>query len=453
MSIGAGNPLPDRGIRAYLAQLAGLFRSKLARDTGKVFLGNLGGQGINFLAILLLIRNLEPAQFGLFSTALALMMLASQFSDLGISTGFVRYASVYLKESPPTAEKLFKITLLFKAGIGSLVLALGLLISPWLARGVFHSPELVNLFRVAFLGSLGLTMWGFLQAVLQAREWFAKYAWINVFNNSLKLLGVAALLLWHRLSADRALWILAVVPFVGFLLDGILIPRGFVQTRIWNQQGKAIFSELFRFSKWVTLSTLCTMVLLRLEVFMLQSLAGSQAVGIFNSANQLAMIFPILTNSLTISLLPKVSSYRTRDEILSYIRKVLKVAPAVILVFACGILVSGPIVTALFGSKYLDSIPIFKVLLLAFSVSVILNPMSLILYSLERPSFFFLINLLQLMLAIPMNLGLIPRFGGFGASFTVLAIRLLALFMVAAWIIRYVRSGGSRHDRKAENMA
>jgi O-antigen/teichoic acid export membrane protein len=370
------------------------------------------------------------------------MLLASQFSDLGISTGFVRYASVYLKSSKLKADVLLKATLYFKLAVGLVVLVFGLLFSPLIAERIFGAPSLVSLLRIAFIGSLGLTLWGFLQAVLQAREWFVKYAWINIFNNSLKLLGVILLIYGGLLAESRALLVMALVPFVGFLVDGLLVPKGFLRANIWTTEGKDVFAELFHFSKWVTLSTLCTMFLMRLDVLMLQGLSDSTAVGIYNSANQLAMIFPLVTNSLTIALLPKVSSYRTKQEVLYYVRKVVKIVPVVIVLLLFGYALSEPVINWLFGAKYLGAIPIFKVLLVAFSISVILNPISLILYSLEKPGFFFVVNLFQILLAVPMNYFLIPRYGAVGASYTSLAVRMLAFILIFTWILKFIIKGG-----------
>jgi O-antigen/teichoic acid export membrane protein len=426
------------GLRNYLLQIMDLFRTQFVRDTGKVFLGNLGGQGINFLAILLLIRNLEPDQFGVFSTALAVMMLASQFSDLGITTGFVRYASAYLKDSPSKADALFKITLYFKLAVGLVVFVGGEIAAPLVADRIFHLPRLVPLLQVAFLGSLGLTLWGFLQAVLQAREWFAKYAWINVFNNALKLLGICALLLWHQLSVERALWVMALVPFVGFLLDGLLVPKGFLRANIRGPQEREIFKELFHFSKWVTMSTLCTMFLMRLDVLMLQGLTDSKSVGIYSSANQLAMIFPLLTNSLTIALLPKISKLRVREELLGFYMKVIKLIPFIAVALIVMLTISDTAIIFLFGDKYAESVPIFKIFIIAYSLSIILNPIALTAYSLNKPNILFVMNLMQLIIFVPLNLLLIPRFGAIGASWTVLTIRVFALFFVSYWVLSSV---------------
>lgn len=435
-------------INQQLLDLSNLFRSKTLRDTGLVFAGNLAGQGLGFLATVIVIRHLGPAGFGLFSTAIAVMGLASQFSDLGISTGFVRYAALYLKQDQLKADILFKITLYLKLGIGLIVLIIGLVISKPLAHCLFKAPELTVLLRLAFIGSLGATLWGYLQAILQAKEWFLKYAWINVFNNSIKLVGILILVLYNQLSALNAMWILTLVPFAGFFVDSLIVPKGFLKSKGLPEEHKLVFSELFHLSKWVTLSTLCTMFLMRLEVFMLQALSTPENVGIYNSANQLATIFPLITGSMTIALLPKISSYKTRPDLINYINKVIKVIPVVIIIFIPMFVLSDYLIPALFGAKYTSSIDVFKVLLSAFAVSVILNPISMVFYSINRLQLLSMLNIIQLLIAAPLNYYTITHFGAIGASYTSLSIRLFALSYITYWLFSYFKKGDQLYENK-----
>lgn len=428
-----------------------ILRSKTIRDTGLIFAGNLAGQGIGFLATLLVIRHLGPVQFGLFSTAIAVMGLASQFSDMGISTGFVRYAALYLKQNQHKADILFKITLYLKLGIGCSVLLIGLIIAKPLAVHIFKTPELTQLLRLAFIGSLGATLWGYLQAILQAKGWFFKYAWINVFNNSVKLIGILLLVLFNKFTTNNAMWILALVPFAGFFVDGLIVPKGFLKTKALPDENKLIFNELFHLSKWVTLSTLCTMFLMRLDILMLQTLTTPENVGIYNSANQLAMIFPLVTGSMTIALLPKISAYHSKKELIQYINKVFKLAPLILLFFIPFILTSHIFIPLVFGPKYINAVNIFRILIMAFSISIIINPISIIFYSINKAKLLTVMNIIQFIIAIPLNYYLINNFGAIGAACTSLAIRLFALVYVSYWLYRYFKNE-SEHYNEANTL-
>jgi len=64
-----------------ISEVIQLSKSKIAKDSAIVLTGNILGAGLGFIATILIVRTLGPAQFGLFSVALAVMGIATQFSD------------------------------------------------------------------------------------------------------------------------------------------------------------------------------------------------------------------------------------------------------------------------------------------------------------------------------------------------------------------------------------
>ena len=90
-----------------ISEIIQLSKSKIARDSSIVLAGNILSAGLGFIATILITRTLGPAQFGLFSVALAVMGIASQFSDFGVGTGMVRFASLYLKNDNQKANLMF----------------------------------------------------------------------------------------------------------------------------------------------------------------------------------------------------------------------------------------------------------------------------------------------------------------------------------------------------------
>ena len=242
------------------------------------------------------------------------------------------------------------------------------------------------------------------------------------------------------------MWVLAMVPFAGFFLDGLIVPKGFLKVKGSREENRTVFFELFHLSKWVTLSTMCTMFLMRMEVLMLQSLSTPEAVGIYNSANQLAMIFPLVSGALTVSLLPKISAYKTDLDLFIYIKKVCRIIPVVLAAILPLVLCSRSMIPVIFGIKYAQSAGIFQVLLFAFAIGIVLNPISLVFFTINQVRFLSAINIFQLIIAVPLNLYLIPRYGALGASWTCLAIRLFALCYITFWLFRYFRKGPSPHE-------
>jgi O-antigen/teichoic acid export membrane protein len=426
-------------VKQTIQDLATLFRSKTLRDTGLVFTGNLAGQGIGFLATVIVIRHLGPVRFGLFSTAIAVMGLASQFADMGLGTGFVRYASLYLKEDQRKADILFKVTLYLKLAVGLLVLLIGMLIAKPLAVFVFKAPELIPLLQLAFIGSLGASLWGYLQAILQAKEWFVKYAWINVFNNSIKLFSIVYLLLTNAISENNAMLVLALVPFAGFFVDGLIVPKKFLKVKEKPEERNAIIIKLIHFSKWITLANLCTMLISRVDIFMLQSLSSPYQVGIYSGASQLATIFPIITSSITTSILPKVSALKDKTQLAEFVNTVTKLTPYLLILLLITLGIAKPLIKLLFGYKYLNSVSIFYLLVVSFVCGVYVNQLSLVAFSLNKVRFLTFVIYIQLPMSIMLNYYLIPLYGGMGASISTLIIKTFGNIIICWYIFKILR--------------
>ncbi|WP_243384745.1 flippase [Geothrix alkalitolerans] len=421
----------DRG-RALIA-------GRTARNTLLVTGGNLAGQAIGFVANLWLMRRLGPESYGRFGVAVAMMMLASQLSDIGITTGFVRYMALYHRDAPAKASRLLRLTFLLKLGVGAAVLAGGWTLSGVMAGRFLHAPELAPLLRIAFVGSLGATLFGFFQAVFQAGERFGPYVRSNVSNNVLKV-GLVIGAGWGGwLQPLSAIGIFALVPFlgaVGALASLRKEERRDIFTGPWDSE---LAHVLIGFSKWITFSTVCVLVFNNIDTFLLQRLSSAREVGLYTSAWQLASIFPVVTGALTTAITPKVSGYRTAEEMDRHMQKVKSVTGVAIVGFLVLSGLSNLIIKILLGQQYIAAISIFNILLLSFMISLIMAPVSVLFFTMDKPQVLSWLNLIQLLMVVVLDLALIPKFGGIGAAISALIIRFFAIPYMFILLKKYRR--------------
>jgi len=249
-----------------ISEFIQLSKSRIAKDSAIVLTGNILGAGLGFIATILITRTLGPAQFGLFSLALAVMMIASQLSDFGISTGLVRFASLYLKTDKLKADLMFKVSLKVKLIVSMSIFLIGFLVSPSLAIYVFKKSELIFPLKLAFIGTFGASLVGYISATLQARQSFKKFTLINLINPVGKFALIGLLFLTCKLNFLNALTTVITLPFIAFLIGSLIIPKDFLRAK--GDESKALH-ELFHFSKWILISTFCVMIFNRLDVLML----------------------------------------------------------------------------------------------------------------------------------------------------------------------------------------
>ena len=408
-----------------------LSKSKIAKDSAIVLTGNILGAGLGFIATILIVRTLGPAQFGLFSVALAVMAIASQFSDFGIGTGLVRFASSYLKNDNQKANLMFKVSLKLKLIITTLVFLIGFFVSESLAVHVFGKPELIFPLKLAFIGAFGASLVAYITATLQARQSFKKFTLVNILNPLGKLTLIGLLFLTYKLNLLSALTTVIILPFIAFLIGSLIIPRDFLRAK--GDENEA-FHELFHFSKWILVSVFCVMIFNRLDVFMLAYFKTTEIVGYYSAAYTFAFVFPLITGTITTILLPKVSELSEKEQLREYTKKSLKFTTPIIFPLIFLLFISRPVILFIYGSEYLPSAIIFQILICSFALSIVINPIGLIIYSLNTPEILAYLNIMQLGFNFFGNLFLIPPYGAVGAAIATLLVRVVGTIFIGGYV-------------------
>ncbi len=409
-----------------LAQnLADVLRSRTMRQTAFVLLGNGLSAALGFVAIVLVSRQLGPAAFGLFSAATAVLALATDLSDLGMNAGLIRFASLYIGQADfAKATLIFNIALKIRLLVSSVAFGLVFLLARPLAAYLLREPALATPLRIAICGIYGASLFSVALAMLQSYQFFGQVVTVNAVQGLARIAALLGLLLLDRFQLEGVLTVYVTVPLLAFLVAVFLLPGGSFR---WQACDRALAGQLMSFSKWIMLSILCVTLFNRLDVFMLTRLTDSEQVGIYSSAYKLAFVFPIITGALTTVLFPKVSALTGSEEIRWYLRRVLLLGVPVLAMLPLLLLIAGPLVTFIFGSEYVASIPIFRILLAAFAISIVANPIGLVFYALDKPQMLTLLNALQLAFNFLANLWLVPRWGGVGAAWATMGVRVITV--------------------------
>ncbi|GAG58130.1 unnamed protein product, partial [marine sediment metagenome] len=402
-----------------ISEIIQLSKSRIAKDSAIVLTGNTLSAGLAFITTILITRTLGPAEFGLFALALAVIGIASQFSDFGIGTGMVRFASLYLKNDNQKANLMFKVSLKLKLIITTLVFLIGFFASESLAVNVFGKPELIFPLKLAFIGAFGTSLVAYITATLQARQSFKKFTFVNIITPFGKLTLVGLLFLTYKLNLFSALTTVIILPFIAFLIGSLIIPRDFLRAK--GDENKT-FHELFHFSKWVLVSVFCVMIFQRLDVLMLSYFKTTEVVGYYSAAFNLAFAISLVTGSLITVLLPEVSSLVGRNTIQNYIRKSLKYTGLLVCFLVPVLIISGPLILFLYGTQYEGSIIIFTILFAIRLLGVVVSPLGLVFYTLNKPQLAAYLNVLQLSGNFMGNYLMIPVYGAIGAALSTLII-------------------------------
>jgi O-antigen/teichoic acid export membrane protein len=184
------------------------------------------------------------------------------------------------------------------------------------------------------------------------------------------------------------------------------------------------FIQIYKLGFWVFLSSLAVMVIMRLDMMMLQKMSTSLEVGYYSIAMNLAMIFPLITASLVTTLLPKMNEFLKNHTVKDYVLRVLSKTKYVVAILIVMELLSPFVIKLLFGEQYAESISVFQILLVAFTFGVIINPISLVMYSINKAYLLTAMNWVQLPLNYFGNLLLIPIWQADGAALSTIFLKM-----------------------------
>ncbi len=399
------------------------YKSTVLQDLLKVLSGNIVAQGIGFLTIILISRDLGPEQYGIFSLLLSIFTIAVQVSDFGVSTSYVKYVS----ENLVKAKDIFVIVVLSKVILSFLITTVLFFTSDFISLYFFEISIYSELIQLIALSIFFHAFFGVLVSHFQAIQNFKVFAWLNIVHHTLKLLSVVLIAALFENEKHLEYFILSYSYAVALLLFLILITniKCLTQIKIKNFY---YFIEIYKLGFWVFLSSLATIVIMRLDIMMLQKMSTSEEVGYYSVAMNLAMIFPLITASLVTTLLPKMDQFLKERSVKEYIFRILSKAKYVIGILIVLEITSLFVIKALFGDEYIQSISVFQILLVAFIFGVIINPISLVMYSINRAYLLTAMNWVQLPLNYFGNLLLIPILQADGAAISTTFVRIFAGF-------------------------
>lgn len=426
-------------LSSKFTSIANISRSKLFKDTFVVFAGNGLGQAINFIATIVILRQLGPENFGIYSAVIAFMIIVSQLADLGLNTAYIRYA-VNAQNDHRTQKVLSTTTVIIKIVIVCLILMVGIPFSSTISSTLFHNRVHSWVIIAAMAGAIGMIAWGFIQAVLQAKERFFAYSLVNTINNLVKLLLVFCLSISNNLTLAAAVMATIIVPYLSLALD-----RATNRERLWlrdiqRAEFRDALSKIWGLGRWITLSMLATMILTRMDVIILQIWGTPKEAGLYASATQLAMLIPLITGTITTVLLPKAASIQNNSDFFKYIKNSLLIIPILPIVFIPLLLLSDILISSIFGNDYREAIPIFKILILGHALGIAINPLSLVFYTINKAHLLTIMNVSQAAIFSLFGLFLIPKFGAIGCAASLLSIYVFSTVYVLAIIFVEARN-------------
>ncbi len=416
--------MKQRGL-SYWRVLQSSAQSSTAREAAIVLVGNMTSALLRFIVTVVLAHSTSKAEFAYFALFIAVMDLSTIAADSGLNNTMVRFLAMNRgKDIRP---------LLWRSLVIRAVLWVGVIVLGAIALWPFFATQQVDanfrwMYPAAIASGLFISVSIHGMSVMQGLSRFTAFSILTLSVNVLRVAGLAICFL--------AGWTQPAQLFAAFFFLPVLtlpIVPFWTRSATRGLAGEPIaenYSTLLKYMAPVGAVTILTVVLQRFDVFLLKAWADDEAVADFAVAFQLAFVFPLIARSLFTVLLPKASAMTTAEELARYRRRTLVLYPVLLAVVALAVVVAPWILALTFGERYASSAPILRLLIIAFGMHIVFNPLSVILYSIEKHRWVPLIHLIQVPMLIALDFWLIPIHGGFGAAIGALAIRVFGVIAV-----------------------
>lgn len=376
---------------------------------------------LSALAFAILARTLGPESYGQLEFVLALIFIATIFSDLGLGV----YGARELAKHPDSSSTLMVHITALRYILSTVAYFLLVLLAIWM-----NQPQEVK--NLIFL--YGLTLFGLpllIQWTFQGRDWMQFIALASIVRWSVFFTGI---FLFVR-STDN----LIRVPFVEMAgICSAVILLGGVYIKFFGFP-KAAFQKEFllqalRKAAPIGGSELMWAIRVYFATILLGLIIGGSELGWFSAALRLVIALHAFVWLYFYNLFPSIS--RTTTTGLSELQKIiahsLKLSPIVLLIGVLGVLFAQPAVSLFFGKEFQQAGEAFKILIWVIPIAWMSGHYRYALIGYDKQTVEFGCSMLGAITSILLNLILVPRIGYLGAAWA------LVVSEAVIWLLAYI---------------
>jgi len=395
----------------------------------------LAGTALNALVgglfFILAPRLIGPQNYGLFAVVLSTGIMVSSFANLGIDAGILRFAS-----GPESLRRQRVLKLAFYAYliIGLLIFLLGFFLAGPLAE-FFGMPELTNLFKIAFFGSIVLLLTSFFIATLQAGQKFMQATIVGLSGNIARIVILVLTAYFYSVNLYFLTVLFFFVPIVSIITGRIFMPLDFLKTNGHESE----FKSFFGFNLWIAASL--AIASFPIDNYLLIKFAGPVATGIYAAPFKLLSVVDQLAGNYSRVLAQKMGSLEKNSRAKYLLKNTAPIAILVAVGFLVLALLSPFIVNLLLGSSYLQSVPVFAIIAVSSAFTFITAvPASLTLYYFKDPKASFYITAAIVVFWILSSFLLIPPYAQIGASIAYLLTEVWSFLLFSGFVLYKFRN-------------
>lgn len=414
----------------------------IKKPTSKNIIINTVGNYLNVVFIaffaFLLVRIMQPSEYGVLSVLLGISYVLANILDFGTTASIYSYLPTMIEKKHKNIYIFLKTIFSYQTGFSAIIITLLLIFFPYLDKIFFKTgAPLSELYLTTF--SVLFFVWQnyAINALNAAKKFFKANLFLNL-SNIIKTAVIIILIPFKAVNVGSIIFTFGILgPLVFFLL--LFFEKKYIFLKII--QAPVVKSE-FRMGYTLTffIASQFFNLAMRMDLFLLSYfLSRSPEIGYYGLSQKIILTVMASVASITQVLSPNFSNLKTKEEI----KHQFKIGFYYLLIptglFFLLFLTPNWIFYLFFTEKFAPTAAITKTLSLSFLIYPMLNlPALYILYTVKKPIHILTSNLITFFVVVIGCYFLIPKMGVFGPPYVLaLSFALGGIVLLVASILEY----------------
>jgi len=414
-----------------LEKLLGFIKKPTSRDIIINSLGNYLNVFFTAFFAFLLVRVLQPSEYGVLSVLLGISYVLANILDFGTTASIYSYLPPMIEKRHENTYIFLKTIFSYQTAFSAVVITLLFIFFPYLDRVFFKTgAPSYELYLTTF--SVLFFIWQnyAINALNAAKQFFKANLFLNL-SNLIKTAVIVILIPLKMVTVGSIIFTFGILgPAIFFLV------LFFDKKHIFIKVIKApIVKEQFRFGYTITffIASQFFNLALRMDLFLLSYfLSKSPEVGYYGLAQKIILTVTASIASITQVLSPNFSKVKTKAETFKELRHGMTYLLIPIVLFILLYFLPNQVFYIFFTEKFAKTAAITKALSLPYMIYVFMNiPILFLLYTVKKPGVILIANLAVFIIVSVGCYFLIPKFGIFGPPYA-LAAGFFVSFLIMA---------------------
>lgn len=409
-------------VKRVTSSFSGLFSGKgLINETIKTMAISMIILVVNMATGMLTARLLGPEGRGIMTA----MILWPQFLAFTGTFGIHAALLFHMKKSPDEESELYYSSLILTVLAGIAVTVAGYFFIPlWMNE---QSQEIISSGQMFMAATPFILLFFMHNALFRGREEFHLFNRMRYLVPVLSLVLILLLAYLGELTPFRA-GVAYLIPYIPVTLFAVL--RAIKLYRLKQGRLFNVGRKIMRYGIGSYGIDLLGNLILYVDQIILVTLLAPGPFGLYVVAVSLSRMVNVFSASINMVLFPKASGLESKDAGVLALR-VFKISTGFALICSVIIMLAAPLVIRLlYGSEFIDSIPVFRLLLL----EVVIGGAALVLaqsfMAIGKPFIVTITQAIGVVLVIPLIYILVPIYGPIGAAVALLVPSFIRLIYV-----------------------